>query len=273
MRVFCHSLVPLALLALAGCAQNPYAMQGQMTTLQQQQLALSQQNQQLQTKASTLDQDNQELEMHLAQSRQQNKLLQDQLAAFRDQLTSANQQLAQTRDEKTTIEKRTQAALASNKARAGASITPNSSLEQSLPSFAIPGVEVRQDIDVIRIELPVDKMFDAAGARLRNEATPMIDSVVAEIDRRYPGHYIGVEGHTDTDSPAPGSQWFSNHQLSAARAQAVFDYLVARTRLKPQQLFVVGHGGNHPVVSNGTNAGKARNRRVELAVYPDRLGQ
>jgi chemotaxis protein MotB len=271
MRVFCHSLVPLALLAIAGCAQNPYAMQGQMTTLQQQQLALSQQNQQLQSKASTLDQDNQELEMHLAQSRQQNKLLQDQLAAFRDQLTSANQQLAQTRDEKTTVEKRAQATLASSKARAGASITPNSSLDQNLPSFAIPGIEVRQDNDVIRIELPADKMFDPAGARLKNDSTPMIDAVVAEIERRYPGQYLGVEGHTDTDSP--GSQWFSNHQLSAARAQAVFDYLVARTRLKPQQLFVVGHGGNHPVVSNGTTAGKVRNRRVELAVYPDRLGQ
>jgi flagellar motor protein MotB len=273
MRVLRHSLVLLALLAFAGCAQNPYAMQGQMTTLQQQQLALSQQNQQLQSKASTLDQDNQELEKLLAQSRQQNKLLQDQLVAFRDQLTSANQQLAHTRDEKTTIEKRAQATLASSKARAGASITPNNSLEQNLPSFAIPGVEVRQDMDVIRIELPSDKMFDSAGAKLRMDSTPMIANVAAEIERRYPGHFIGVEGHTDTDRLAPGSQWFSNHQLSAARAQAVFDYLVSQTRLGPQQLFVVGHGGNHPVVSNGTTAGKARNRRVELAIYPDRLGQ
>jgi flagellar motor protein MotB len=273
MRVFRHSLVLFALLALAGCAQNPYAMQGQMTTLQQQQLALSQQNQQLQTKASTLDQDNQELETLLAQSRQQNKLLQDQLVAFRDQLTSANQQLAVTRDEKTTIEKRAQATMASTRSRASATITPNSSMEQSLPSFAIPGVEVRQDGDVIRIELPSDKMFDAAGARLRMDSTPMIQTVAAEIERRYPGQFIGVEGHTDTDSPPAGNQWFSNHQLSAARAQAVFDYLVSQSRLKPQQLFVVGHGGNHPVVSNGTSAGKARNRRIELAVYPERVGQ
>jgi flagellar motor protein MotB len=248
-------------------------MQGQMTTLQQQQLALSQQNQQLQTKASTLDQDNQELETLLAQSRQQNKLLQDQLAAFRDQLTSANQQLAQTRDEKSTIEKRAQATLASTKARGGAIITPNNSLAKDLPSFTVPGIEVRQDGDLIRIELPSDKMFDPSGARLRMDSTPLIDTVAAEIERRYPGQFIGVEGHTDTDSPAAGSQWLSNHQLSAARAQAVFDYLVARTRLKSQQLFVVGHGGNHPVVSNGTAAGKTRNRRIELAVYPDRLGQ
>ncbi len=273
MRVAFHSLVPLILLALAGCAQNPYAVQGQMTALQQQQSALAQQNQQLQSKTSTLDQDNQELETLLAQSRQQNKLLQDQLAAVREQLTSANTQLAQTRDEKSAIEKRTQASLASTRARAGASIEPNSSLAKSLPTIGIAGVEVRQDGDVVRIELPSDKMFDATGARLRMDSTPMIDAVAAEIERLYPGQYVGVEGHTDADPPAPGSTWLSNHQLSAARAQAVFDYLAARTRLKSQQLFVVGHGGNHPVVSNGTAAGKARNRRIELAVYPDRVGE
>jgi flagellar motor protein MotB len=243
-----------------------------MSTLQQQQTTLSQQNQQLQSKASTLDQDNQELETLLAQSRQQNKLLQDQLAAIRDQLTVTTQQLTATREEKSTIERKAQTSMASTRSRVGAAIMPNNSLERSLPTFTHSGVEVRQDGDIIRIELSADKMFDAAGARLRMDATPMIDAVAAEIDRSYPGHFVGIEGHTDSDPPASGSQWLSNHQLSAARAQAVFDYLTARTRLKQQQLFMVGHGGNHPVVSNGSAAGKARNRRVELAIYPERTG-
>jgi flagellar motor protein MotB len=260
------------MLAIAGCAQNPYVLQGQMGTMQQQQSALAQQNQQLQTKASTLDVDNQELEALLAQARQQNQLLQDQVTLMRDQLQSVNQQLAQTRDEKATIEKKTQATLASQP-RAGASITPNNSLQKSLPQFSIPGVEVRQDGDIIRVELPSDKMFDAAGARLRMDSTPMIETIVTEIDRRYPGQYIGIESHTDSDPPASGSQWLTNHQLSVARAQAVFDYLVARTRFKAEQLFIVGHGANHPLVSNGTAAGKARNRRIELAIYPDRAWQ
>jgi flagellar motor protein MotB len=272
MRVVPHSLLLLVVLVLAGCAQNPYVLQGQMGTLQQQQSTLAQQNQQLQSKASTLDQDNQELEALLAQARQQNKLLQDQVALMRDQLQSVNGQLAQTRDEKATIEKKTHASLASQ-ARIGASITPNNSLQKNLPQFAIPGVEARQDGDVIRIELPCDKMFDSAGARLRMDSTPMIETVVAEIDRRYPGQFIGIESHTDSDPPPSGSQWLTNHQLSAARAQAVFDYLVARTKLKAEQLFIVGHGGNHPLVSNGTAAGKARNRRIELAIYPDRAWQ
>ena len=37
---------------------------------------------------------------------------------------------------------------------------------------------------------------------------------------------------------------------------AVYDHLVSRSHVYPGQLFVVGHGANHPVVSNGTAAGK-----------------
>jgi flagellar motor protein MotB len=51
----------------------------------------------------------------------------------------------------------------------------------------------------------------------------------------------------------------------------VFDFLCGRTTLKPGQLFVVAHGPNHPVVSNATAAGRARNRRIELVVYPEQM--
>jgi outer membrane protein OmpA-like peptidoglycan-associated protein len=36
------------------------------------------------------------------------------------------------------------------------------------------------------------------------------------------------------------------------------------------QLFIVAHGANHPLVSNATAAGRSRNRRMELVVYPER---
>jgi outer membrane protein OmpA-like peptidoglycan-associated protein len=40
-------------------------------------------------------------------------------------------------------------------------------------------------------------------------------------------------------------------------------------RLWLEQVFVVGHGTNHPVVSNAPPAGKACNRRIEIVVYPE----
>ena len=67
-----------------------------------------------------------------------------------------------------------------------------------------------------------------------------------------------------------GGPWRSNHELSNARAMAVYEVLTSSLRLRADQLFVVAHGGNHPVVSNATPEGKQRNRRVELVVYPEK---
>jgi outer membrane protein OmpA-like peptidoglycan-associated protein len=41
--------------------------------------------------------------------------------------------------------------------------------------------------------------------------------------------------------------------------------------MPPRQLFVVGHGSSHPIVSNATDAGRARNRRIDIVVYPDTM--
>jgi chemotaxis protein MotB len=160
----------------------------------------------------------------------------------------------------------------SAKRRASATITPNNSLQDRAPVIQIPGVETRIDGDVVRIELPGNRMFEHGGARMLPEAAPLLDQVAAEVMRAYPDQIIGVEGHTDSDPVAVGSKWQSNHQLSIGRAMAVYDYLAGRARIPPSHLFVVGHGANHPVVSNGTLEGKQRNRRVELVVYPDRVG-
>jgi flagellar motor protein MotB len=148
-----------------------------------------------------------------------------------------------------------------------ATISANSSLARNLPTINIPGVEVRQDGDVVRVELPADRLFNPGTAQIRQDAVPTLDSVASELERAYPSQIIGVEGHTDSDPPQ--GRWASNHQISIAWAGAVFDYLTTRDHIRPQQLFLVGHGANHPVVSNASLQGKARNRRVELVVYPD----
>jgi chemotaxis protein MotB len=151
----------------------------------------------------------------------------------------------------------------------GVSITPNNSFLQTLPAINIAGVFVRRDGDVIRIELSGNALFESGSARLRPGAVNLIADVSTELVRTYPDQMIGVEGHTDAD-PVTGTQWHNNQELSIARAMSVYDVLVSRTRLQANQLFVVGHGANHPIVSNATVEGKQRNRRIELVVYPDR---
>lgn len=261
-RVIVWSCWPLL---LAGCANNPYT-QYQTAQLQQQQAQLAQAQRDIQLRAQNLDRDNQELETLLAQRNQENQLLQDQLGAMREQLGSINTQLGQIRDEKQAIESKAQTMLASR--RNGATITANSSLRLALPTLALPGVEVREDRDVIRIEIPATRLFQPNTAQLAPSAGQLLDAVCTELARAYPNQVIGIEGHTDND-PAQGQAWLNMHQLSVTQAGSVYEYVVGRTRLRPSQLFVAGFGPNHALVSNATSAGRDRNRRVEFVVYPD----
>lgn len=263
--------VVLTLPILAGCASNPMVLQGNLQKLEKERIALLRQNEQLQARANSLDLDNQELEQMLAQTRQQGKVLEDQLAAVRGQLTDLTAQLAKVREEKIASAKKVEAMAASMKRRGGASITPNNSLVQELPQIDLPGVHVRRDGDVLRVELPADQLFEPQTARLRPGAQRYLTEAAAALVRVYPDNIVGIEGHAD-NAPVQGGYWQNSHQLSVGRAMAVYDALVKQARMQPKQLFVVGHGANHPIVSNATPAGKQRNRRVELVVYPERAG-
>jgi flagellar motor protein MotB len=247
-------------------------LQQQVAQSQQEQLTLARRTDELQARATALDQDNQELQTLLSQSQQQSRLLQDQLAAVREQLTGTASQLAEVRDQQHESEEKSKTLAASVRRRAAAAITANNSLRNTLPDLQLRGVSVRSDGDVVRIELAATHLFDSSGAQLLPNATRSLDVVAAELSRNYPDQIIGVEGHTDSDA-IRDTRWVSNHQLSIGRAMAVYDYLTARARISPAQLFVAGHGPNHPVVSNATAAGKERNRRVELVVYPERTAE
>lgn len=260
----------LSCLALiGGCAPNGHLLKGQVQTLQQQQTTLAQRNDELLARAGSLDRNNQELEALLAQERQQRRVAEDQLTAMRDQLSTANGQLARARTDLDQTSKKTEALEASVRRQVGASIKPNSSLKSSLPPINIQGVQVRQDGDVVRIELPGRRLFEPGGARLTPEGARLIDDVIGQVAQTYPSQLIGIEGHTSND-PIPAGRWSGPHQLSVGMAMAAYDQVASKGRIPAAQMFVVGHGSNHPVASSATDAGRDRNFRVEIVVYPER---
>jgi OOP family OmpA-OmpF porin len=71
---------------------------------------------------------------------------------------------------------------------------------------------------------------------------------------------LEIQGHTDSSG---GRE--TNLRLSRGRADAVRDYLVAQG-LSPARLVAIGFGADRPVASNRTDAGRARNRRIEYRV-------
>lgn len=238
--------------------------------VQQQIQSLNEQTQQYQARAESLDKDNQELESLLAQSRQQIQLITDELTATRGQLKSTTEQLVALRDDHDQLRTQTSQLASTSKERAGAEIRANNSLLKNLTIGGIPGVSVRQDGDVVRIEVVGDQVFMPRSPFLQTGAEQLLVSVATDLRRNYPDHIIGIEGHTD-DSPTQSQQFPTHHHLSAAQALAVYNLVLQRGVAPETQLFVIGHGSNHPVVSNASEEGKARNRRVEFVIYPERI--
>jgi flagellar motor protein MotB len=197
----------------------------------------------------------------LDSSRQQNQLLEEEVVALREQLASTSQQLA--------TAMRAPAASPSPTPTTADRVTSGGQVMQSAVSqLKLDDLPVRFDGSVVRVEIPADRLFDSGAATLVPGAPAVLSFVAGELERVYPGHYVGIEGHLDA-SPLQGDEGLSPHALSAARAEAVLQFLTARTPLDENQLFLVAHGANHPVVSNATAAGRERNRRIELVVYPE----
>jgi flagellar motor protein MotB len=272
-RAVHRTVLTIATLALlAGCGKLSIAPNQQQAQLamQQQVTTLAQQNQEYQTRAASLDKNNQELESLLAQSKQQVQLLTDEVGATRTQLQTTTDQLLAMRTNNDELKQMSTQLVATSKQRAGAEIRPNNTLLKNLSIKQIPGVEVRQDGDVVRVEIPADRIFMPGSNYFQNGGEQLLDNVAADLRQNFPDNLIGIEGHTD-DGATHSQQFPTNHHLSAAQALAVYNSLAQKRVMAPNQLFVIGHGGNHPVVSNSSDAGKARNRRVEFVVYPERL--
>ena len=159
-----------------------------------------------------MERDNQDLVTQLAQARQQTRVSEDQLAAVREQLRTATSQLAQTQTQEQQSEQKAQALSASLHRQGGVSISPNNSYLQTLPVIRSTGRFVRRDGDVIRVELPGNRLFDSGGAQLRPGRQGLIIDAAAELRRNYPDQIIGIEGHTDSD-PIVGGQFRNNHEF------------------------------------------------------------
>lgn len=211
---------------------------------------------------------NNELTAQLAQSQQQVIVLRDQVTLLQRRLEDTATQLRDQQVARQEAERKAESVQASLQRRGAAVITANSSVKQSLNAVTIPGVEVRPDGDVIRIEIPSDQLFRAGTSQLQPTAVTILDQVADAIARNYPRQRVGIEGHLDAP-PVYGGPATSAHQLSGLQAQAVMDQLASRNRLPPGQLFTIAHGANHPRYPTATAEGRARNRRIEVVVYPE----
>jgi outer membrane protein OmpA-like peptidoglycan-associated protein len=111
-----------------------------------------------------------------------------------------------------------------------------------------------------------DVLFDFNQASLKPGAREKL-AKVSGILLAYPTLHMNVEGHTDS----VGTDDY-NLKLSQRRADAVRDYLTSNG-INQANVQAVGLGKDGPVASNDNAAGRQQNRRVEMVVSGDVIGQ
>src|SRR5262249_22740027 len=152
-----------------GLASSPAAPAAGAPSQQMEQ-TLSAQLVEWQRRAQSLDANNKELHSQIAQSQLYLKTATEREAALQKQLSDVATQLASLRAAKGDADKRLETLQASTTRKGGAVITANSSLQQQLAVIDVPGVEVRPEGDVIRIEIPADQLFVQSTAQLHQNA-------------------------------------------------------------------------------------------------------
>ena len=125
----------------------------------------------------------------------------------------------------------------------------------------IPGAEVTRVGEGINVVFDENSgvYFDTNKYDIKGPAATTLDRL-AGIFKEYPNSNILIEGHTDSS----GSDAY-NMTLSQKRAQAVTDYLVGQG-VSLGRFTTKWYGETQPRADNATVEGRAKNRRVELAI-------
>ena len=129
----------------------------------------------------------------------------------------------------------------------------------------LPGIQVnkrgcplrrKEDLDYLKKGI----QFEFDSAKLLKSSYPTLDDIIALLEK-IPEVKLEVQGHTDI----VGTEDY-NQKLSEDRAHSVTDYFQSKG-IPGERLRAIGFGTRVPVADNVTDAGRAKNRRVELIPF------
>jgi outer membrane protein OmpA-like peptidoglycan-associated protein len=115
--------------------------------------------------------------------------------------------------------------------------------------------------DIVRITMTSQTAFDTNSTAIKPGFRSTMDKL-ADVVVRYNKTTLTIVGHTDNVGTAT-----YNQNLSERRALSVAQYFESQ-RVNALRLATAGKGESEPVASNGSDAGRQANRRVEIYVEP-----
>lgn len=138
-----------------------------------------------------------------------------------------------------------------------AACPPSAAVEPPAPTAVVTAADIAQQLTTSG-RIPLYVPFDSGSAVVKPNALPSIEPIAAAL-RQDPKLKLLLVGHTDSQ----GDFGF-NRQLSENRAKAIVDHLITKHGIDRARLAFAGVADLAPVASNDTEAGRQRNRRVEL---------
>jgi chemotaxis protein MotB len=105
--------------------------------------------------------------------------------------------------------------------------------------------------------------FDSGSAELRPASEGAVQRLVDVLKTQ--DNDIRIEGDTD-NVPIHNAHFASNWELSTARATEMIRLFITKYDVSPTRLTAAGYAEYHPVASNDTEDGRAKNRRVDIVV-------
>ena len=128
-------------------------------------------------------------------------------------------------------------------------------------------VKVTQLADRLSVTMVEKILFPSGQAEITPKGLKVLERVGGVL-KNTKGKIIRVEGHTD-NFPIVGElakTYPTNWELSAARGIAMLELFATRFAISRERLAIAGYADTAPVAPNDTDAGRARNRRVDIVV-------
>ena len=142
-------------------------------------------------------------------------------------------------------------------------------LSKALNAFEGKGLTVYQKNGKVYVSMENKLLFQTGSWAVGSEGKSAVVEV-GKVLAQNPDITVLIEGHTDNDKILGniGGGIESNWDLSTKRATAIVNILGENGGIRKQNLTAAGRGEFAPIMSNDTNEGKAKNRRIEIILTP-----
>lgn len=197
----------------------------------------------------------------LEAARRDNALSAQESSALRSRIEDLEEMLAEAQQGSAALEARVQER---EEQLAAIQATQDDLLKELEEEISEGQVQIERMRNELRLQMVEEILFDSGEAELKAEGKEILEKVAPVLERAQ--RRIEVQGHTD-NVPIRGhlaQAYPTNWELSAARAVNVVRFLHEQAALDPESLSATALSEFRPRSDNGSEEGRARNRRIEI---------